>query len=170
MSAATSSPVGPRPHGSLSPGAAILGGTLVVGILDLADAIVFFGLRAGIPFRTMTPRVLRSIASGWLGREAFQGGAWIPILGLASHFFIAFGIVTVFYVASRIFGALRARPFLIGPLYGILVYFIMNLVVVPLSAAGGRWPPAMAVLVNGLLIHALGVGLPSALVARAARG
>jgi hypothetical protein len=44
----------------------------------------------------------------------------------------------------------------------------MNYIVLPLSAAGGAGPGSMAVVLNGLLIHALGVGLPAALVARAA--
>jgi hypothetical protein len=44
----------------------------------------------------------------------------------------------------------------------------MSFVVVPLSAIGAR-SPSTGVLLNGLLIHALGVGLPAALSARAAR-
>jgi hypothetical protein len=49
----------------------------------------------------------------------------------------------------------------------VVVYAVMNLAVVPLSAAevGKPSPPVIA---NGLLIHMLGVGLPSALFARAA--
>ena len=54
-----------------------------------------------------------------------------------------------------------------GLLYGVVAYAVMNLVVVPLSAAG-RSTFSLPVLVNGLLIHAFGVGLPSALFARAA--
>ena len=45
----------------------------------------------------------------------------------------------------------------------------MNLVVLPLSAAG-RGRTATAVIVNGVLIHMLGVGVPSAVSARAAEG
>jgi hypothetical protein len=44
----------------------------------------------------------------------------------------------------------------------------MNLVVVPLSRIGGSFGPPLPVLVNGLLIHIVGVGLPAALAARAA--
>jgi hypothetical protein len=43
----------------------------------------------------------------------------------------------------------------------------MYYVVVPLSAAGNP-PPTLPVMLNGVLGHALGVGLPSALFARAA--
>jgi len=45
----------------------------------------------------------------------------------------------------------------------------MNLVVVPHSAIGAGGLPKGAALVNGLLIHMFGVGVPAALAARAAR-
>lgn len=50
-------------------------------------------------------------------------------------------------------------------LYGLVVYAVMNFIVLPLSAAPPRNAPAGAVLLNGLLIHVFGVGLPSALSA-----
>ena len=46
---------------------AILWGTLAVGTLDALDAIVFFGLRGVTPLR-----IFQSIASGLLGRAAYQ--------------------------------------------------------------------------------------------------
>lgn len=147
----------------MSPARAILYGTLTVGVLDLLDALVFFGLRGVAPIL-----ILQSIASGLLGRTAYEGGAGTAVLGIALHFFIAFAIVTTYVLASRRIHAIARRPFVYGPLYGLLVYAVMNLVVVPLSAAvvdSKTWP----VIVNGLLIHMLGVGLPSALTARAVR-
>jgi hypothetical protein len=44
----------------------------------------------------------------------------------------------------------------------------MNLVVIPLSAIGPQ-RFVFGPLVNGLLIHVLGIGIPSALFAAAAR-
>jgi hypothetical protein len=146
----------------MSTGRALLVGTLLVGTLDILDAFIFFGLRGVAPVR-----ILQSIASGWLGKGAFTGGTPVAILGIATHYFIAFGIVATFLGASRLVPALARHPFVTGPLYGLAVYAVMNYVVIPLSAAASR-PPAPPVLVNGLLIHMLGVGLPSALVARMA--
>jgi hypothetical protein len=148
---------------SLSPAQAVLLGTLTVGVLDLIDAMVFFGLRGVAPVR-----ILQSIAAGLLGRDAFRGGPATAALGALLHFFIAFGIVCVYYLVSRRLGILTRHPVLCGLLYGVLVFVIMNRVVIPLSAAV-MGPMSLPVLVNGLLIHALGVGLPSALFARAAR-
>ena len=48
---------------------AILWAGLIAGTLDITDALVFYGLR-GVP----PVRLLQNIASGLLGRDAFQGG------------------------------------------------------------------------------------------------
>jgi hypothetical protein len=147
----------------MSRGRALLYGTLAVGILDILDAFVFFGLRGARPIR-----ILQSIAAGLLGRASFNGGWKTAALGLALHFFIAFVIVLVFMLASRLLPALARQALAWGPIYGIAVYLVMTFIVVPASAAAGgvpSWPVAL----NGLLIHMFGVGLPAALAARAAR-
>jgi len=150
----------------MTPTRAILFGGLTVGALDGLDAIVFFGLRNDVgPLR-----IFKGIAGGLLGREAATAGDWpTALLGVVLHFTIATTIVTVFYLASRSLPFLTRRPLVWGPLYGIAVYLTMNVVVVPLSALHGTGlPHALPVLLNGILIHILGVGTPSALFARAA--
>lgn len=150
----------------LSAGKAILYGTLVVGILDGLDAILFFGLRSGA-----TPtRIFQAIAAGILGRPAAtQGGVSTALLGVLLHFFIAFCVVTTFYLVSRRARILTRHPIVFGVLYGVAVYVVMNYVVIPISAIGTpQTATPLVVRINGLLIHALGVGLPSALFARAA--
>jgi hypothetical protein len=125
---------------------------------DILDAFVFFGLR-GVPLMT----IAQSIASGLLGRAAYGGGIPTAVLGLLLHFGIAFTIVCVYYAATQWLPALARRPLVFGPLYGLVVYGVMNYVVLPLSAAVvGSGPKPLPVLVNGLLIHMVGVGLPAA--------
>lgn len=148
----------------LSPLRAILCGGLTVGILDGLDAVIFFGLRGAPP-----ARIGQAIAAGLLGKAAFQGGAATALLGLGLHFVVATCIAAVYILASRGLPDLARRPFLWGPLYGIVAYLVMNFVVIPLSAASNNHKPAI-VVVNGLLVHIFGVGLPSALWARWAVG
>jgi hypothetical protein len=152
-----------RSRGSIGFGWALLIGTLAVGILDILDAIIFFGLRSGVA----PIRIFQSIASGLLGRSAFAGGWNTALLGLALHFFIAFTIVLVYLLASRRLTVLTRAPVAAGLLYGIAAYLVMNLIVIPLSAATPSVPP-WPVVVNGVLIHMFGVGLPASLAARAA--
>jgi hypothetical protein len=142
---------------------AVLYGTLVVGTLDALDAIVFFGARNGA--RPM--RIFQGIAAGLLGPGARQGGLKTAAIGAALHYFIAFGIVATYVLVSRRAAPLTRHAVICGVLYGLVVYAVMNLVVIPLSKIGGPSMPPAAVLANGLLIHMFGVGLPAALFARA---
>lgn len=150
----------------MTPSRAILLGGLTVGVLDILDAFVFFWLRSG----ARPARILQAIAAGLLGREAARaGGDATAALGLALHFFIAFAIVTVAVIAARRAPSLVRRPLVAGAVYGLLVYATMNYVVIPMSAAAGAGGlPPMPVLINGLLIHIFGVGIPAIWFARAA--
>src|SRR4051794_22558320 len=56
--------------GRLPAGRALLLGALTAGVVDLLDALVFFGLRGVRP-----SRILQSIAAGVLGRASYQGGS-----------------------------------------------------------------------------------------------
>ena len=142
---------------------AIAYGGLTVGILDLLDAFIFFGLRSGA--RPMA--ILHSIAAGFLGRDAARaGGVTTAIIGVFSHFLVAFCIVTVYLLASRVMPLLRKRWLVSGLLFGVAAYFVMTWFVVPMSNAGNGQItfalPVTPVMINGILIHAFGVGLPAA--------
>lgn len=102
-----------------------------------------------------------------MGREAFEGGVATALLGAVLHFTIAFAIVAVYFLASRRLPLLIRHAIVFGMLYGIAVCFVMNYVVIPLSAAS-RGAFSMPVFLNGILIHIFGVGLPAGLFARAA--
>ena len=136
--------------------------TIAVGTLDALDAIIFFGLRGATPVR-----IFQSIASGLLGRDAFQGDNRTAWIGVGLHYLIAFLIVLVFYMISRRMRFLTAQPVVAGVLYGIVAYGVMNYVVVPMSAAV-QGPFSLPVFANGILIHMFGVGLPTALIVRQA--
>jgi hypothetical protein len=60
--------------------------------------------------------------------------------------------------------ALWQRPLLYGPLYGVLLYGIMNYIVVPLSAARPGSRDAVWVAVR-IAVHALLIGTPCAIFA-----
>jgi hypothetical protein len=148
----------------VSPVRAALYGGLVAGALDLLDAFVFFGFYSG----AQPVGILQSIAAGWMGRNpARAGGIPTAMLGFFSHFMIATIFAAAYVWASGHIDILRKRWVICGLLYGLAAYFVMTWVVVPVSNAGGGISltlalPARPVLINGLLIHALGVGLPIA--------
>jgi uncharacterized membrane protein YagU involved in acid resistance len=145
-----------------TPARALVVGGLAVGVLDALDALLFFGLREVSP-----ARLFQGIAAGLLGRPAFEGGMATALLGVVIHFLIAFAVVATYHLAAGRWRRLAVQPWVFGPLYGLAVFAVMNLVVIPLSAIGAR-PLSPDVLLNGLLSHVFGVGLPAALSARAA--
>ncbi len=81
------------------------------------------------------------------------------------HFAISLVVATIYILASRRIAVLRTQWVLVGLLYGAAVWAVMNLVVLPLTAVGHS-PIPTAALANGLIGHALFVGLPSAFFAK----
>jgi uncharacterized membrane protein YagU involved in acid resistance len=146
---------------------AILLGGLAAGVLDLLDALVFSYLRSG----AMPTRILQAIASGLIGREAaVGGGAATAALGFVIHFCVATTMAACFVLLSRWWTIFTRRPVMMGILYGVGAYFFMNHVVLPLSAIRGGGSAPWPSFINGVLIHAFGVGLPIALITRAVLG
>jgi hypothetical protein len=145
--------------------APILIGGLVAGALDITYACVFSYVRSG-----RTPIVvLQSVASGALGRHAYDGGIKTAALGLAFHFLIALIAAAVFVLASRVIPFLITHAVIAGILYGVCVFAFMYCVVLRVSAIHlNIWPWSLpkSVFIGGLLIHMFGIGLPIALVAR----
>src|SRR6266478_8318225 len=89
---------------------AILLGGLIAGTLDISYACIFSYIRRG----TRPSVVLQSVASGALGRSAYEGGAKTAALGLAFHFLIALIAATVYYLASRVLRFMVTRPIICG--------------------------------------------------------
>jgi hypothetical protein len=138
---------------------AILTAGLVVGVLDILSAIVIWWQR-GVAVR----RGLQGIAAGLLGANSFEGGLVTAGLGLALHFFVAFMVVSVFYLASRKMEFLTIHPVAAGALYGIGVYMVMYWFVLPTAFPTFRhrmWNELLAVA-----IHISLIGLPCALIVR----
>jgi hypothetical protein len=131
---------------------AIFVGGLIAGALDLTSAFITFGW--GVP---------RAIAGGLLGRTAFQGGTGTYVLGVLLHFFIACSAAAIYYAASRRLEFMTEHAVVCGMFYGIAIFLVMNLVVLPLSALHAKGPYRLAGLIQGLLVHMIIIGLPIAL-------
>ena len=141
----------------------IVVGGLVAGTLDLTAAFVSAYLRSG----TKPLFICQLIASGALGRSAFDGGYKTALLGVLFHYLIDTTATVVFYLASRKLHFLIKWPVPVGLLYGVLVYLFMNFVVLPRSAiTPPRVAPTLSSRTIQLLIIMFCVGLPIALIVR----
>lgn len=141
----------------------VLLGGLVAGTFDITYACTFWYLKRGV----MPARVFRAVASGLLGDASFTGGGRTAALGLALHYFIATSMAVTYYLFARKWSDLWKQPWTYGPLYGVLLYGIMNYIVVPLSAANPGSRDLTWVLLS-IGVHAFLIGTPMALFARRA--
>lgn len=133
---------------------AIVTGGLIAGTLDAISAFLTFGW--GMTY---------GIASGLLGAKAFPaaggGGPAIWLLGLTLHFVIALSAAAIYGGASRRLPFLKEHPLVCGAFYGIGVFIVMNLVVLPWSAVPFPIGPfSVKALRIGLLMHVVLIGLP----------
>jgi len=151
--------VGRRPLGL---GRGILYGGLAVGVCDALDATLFTLALGGNPMRAW-----QAVASGFLRKEAYEGGMATVLLGLLIHFFIATCVATVYLLAARRLPMLWRKPWIWGPVYGVGVFFFMYFVVINIVFPTHK-PFELPTYLNGIIGHALLVGLPAALVARKA--
>ena len=142
---------------------AISWGGLIAGVLDAIDGVIAYGTQGLSPIQ-----VLQYIASGALGKSAFQGGLATAALGAGFHFIIAWVAAAVFVLASRRLEILKTHAVLAGLIYGAAVYFFMNYLVLPLSAVAPA-TSQLGLFLNGVIGHAVFVGLPIALFARRAQ-
>jgi hypothetical protein len=135
--------------------------TAVAGVLDITDACLYWAVTKGVS----PERIFQSVASGLLGKAAYAGGAATAALGLALHFAIMAVMVTAYVLASLRLPILTKRPIVMGLGYGLATYLVMNYVVLPLSAVGGKGPFVLANFINGVFAHLVLVGLTIALIA-----
>ncbi len=141
----------------------VLLGGLVAGSFDITYACTFWYLKGGV----LPPRVFQSVASGLLGDASFTGGWRTAALGLALHYFIATSMAVTYYLFARRWSGLWEKPFVYGPMYGVLLYGIMNYIVVPLSAANPGSRNLLWVLLS-IAVHAFLIGTPCAIFTRRA--
>ena len=134
----------------------ILVGGAIAGTLDEIAAFISLGWNV--------PRV---DAAGLLGPQVIHGTeVWVWILGLALHYFIAFAAAAIYCLASRKLGFLKDHFLVCGLFYGIAVFLVMYLVVMPLCAFHYIGPYTLRTLLEGIIVHMLLIGLPISLCLR----
>lgn len=137
----------------------IIVATSICGTLDILFAVILTLLRGKSP-----AAMLRFVASGPFP-SATDWGVAGSLLGLVVHFTLMAVMVTIFVIAARGRPHLVGMPFRAGIAYGVITYFVMNLIVVPLRFPAA-WPPKPLAIATQLFAHIVLVGLPTAYIAR----
>ena len=131
--------------------------TAISGTLDILLAMILT-----LWFGREIPDMLRFVASGPFpaATDMGTGGA---ILGLLVHFTLMAIMAAVFMWLVRLRPVLLDTPYRTGLAYGVLTYFAMNWLIVPLRF-GTPLPPKPLSIATQLFAHIVLVGIPFALI------
>jgi len=141
-------------------GKTIAEATALAGLLDIAAAALLASSSGMAP-----ARMLRGLAAGPFPQALHWGFAG-AVLGLVTHFVIMALMASVFMLAWRGIGFVRAHPLICGMLYGVGLWCVMYFIVLPM-----RWPTLFRThepkdVVIQLFCHVILVGLPMGWIAR----
>jgi hypothetical protein len=139
---------------------AILSGGGLCALLDGICVTLLYGAKGAKPIR-----VWQGVATSVLGPQAFRAGWSAGILGIGLHCLVALSAASAFVLVSRHAGILLRQSVLSGIFFGMLVFVVMNLVVVRLSAMP-KQPLNISVLTVQFAMHIFLVGLPISLLAK----
>lgn len=101
---------------------------LIAGTLDILAAILLYSY---ILHKTTAIKILQSIASGIFKKDAYTGGSQMALYGLLLHYFIALIFAWFYFTIYPYFSFIKKNTLFSGILYGIFVWIVMNLVVLP---------------------------------------
>jgi len=132
--------------------------TAISGTLDILFAMILT-----LWFGRQIPNMLRSVASGPFPAATDMGTSG-EILGLVVHFALMAIMATALVLLVRWRPQVAGTPLLTGIAFGLITYFIMNWLVVPLRF-GIPLPPKPLSIATQLFAHIVLVGIPMANVA-----
>ena len=133
---------------------------LLAGTLDITAAIVRFY----IEHKQEPIPLFRYIASGLFGKETASTGRLMIVWGIVIHYMIAFLFTAFLFLIYPKLIAWLKNKFLTGFLYGLFIWAVMNLVMVPFSKIN-EFPSDTKQSIIAALILIFMIGLPVALMA-----
>lgn len=137
----------------------IVTATAIAGTLDILAAFILAGLNGVSPVQ-----VLQFVASGPFGDVTFAHPAYAAA-GLLVHFAIMACMAAAYFLASTRLPILRRSPVRSGVIYGLLLWFVMYWIVMPMRWPDNGVPSGARTIAAQLFCHIVLVGIPIALVA-----
>lgn len=133
----------------------------LVGTLDIIAAFVdYYIITANGP-----AGVLRFIASGVFGNEAFKGSSIMIWWGLFFHYLIAFGLTGFFFWLYSRIKSMAEYPVSTAIVYSIFMWIVTTQVIMPLSNTPPM-PFEYWKAVKAILILLFMMGLPLSFIAK----
>jgi hypothetical protein len=134
---------------------AVLLTALVAGTLDITAAITYYCFIV----KALGPqKLLMGIAAGALGNSIFWNQPMTALTGLFFHYLIALGFTASYFTLYGFIPFLGKHKIISGLLFGLLVWVLMNLVVLPLSRVHHYPIRLQAALIGaGILVCCIGI-------------
>jgi hypothetical protein len=136
---------------------------LIAGTLDILAALIIYDL---ILQKTTSIKILQSIASGIFKKEAYSGGSQMALYGLLLHYLIALTFAWFYFTIYPYFKLLKKNTLLSGILYGIFVWIVMNLLILPTVFPALPEKHLDFPLILSILILIFCIGIPIAFITR----
>ena len=129
---------------------------MLVGSLDILAAFANYYIKTG-----KDPLVvLKYIASAVFGPSVYTSGTGMIVAGLVFHFIVAFMWTLFFFLIYRKLKLYSWNRVLTAVVYGMVIWVVMNLAVVPLTRAStGPFVLKQAIISALILIFAIGLPL-----------
>lgn len=133
---------------------------LIAGTLDILAAFAYYYIKTG-----KNPlHVLGFVAKTVLGNSITANETVIQVTGLLFHFCIAFAWTLIFFWLLPKIKWLRSNAVIAGLVYGIFVWVMMNLVIMPLYRGTAYQYTNAQSLIVGVVTLMLAIGLPVSVI------
>ena len=140
---------------------AIITALIIAGTLDMLSAIVIYDL---VMHRVTTMQILDGIAAALFGKTIIGNETVMAFIGLLLHYFITFCFVVFYFLLYPRIPLLQKNKIISGLLYGVIVWAIMNLLVVP-TATGNHYHFLYPAFLRQILPLMFCIGLPISFIA-----
>lgn len=142
----------------------ILRAGLIVGTQDILAACLHYYLKT----HDNPIMVLRFVASGIFGDDAYRGSSQMAIWGFLFHYIIAFAFTLLFFLLYRRVQFIRLLGIFSGIVYGAFMWSITQFIVIPLSRIPNVAPLTFSNAVIAISILIVCIGVPLYYMARKA--
>lgn len=131
---------------------------LLCGTLDALSAIV---LNPTIPVAA----IFKYIASGFFGNTAFAGSTNMVVYGVLFHYLIALVFAVMLFTTYPFFIRLLRNKVILALVFGLLIWVVMNLVVVPYLSHIPVKPMKLAGALKNIAALIVSFGFPISFIA-----
>jgi hypothetical protein len=133
---------------------------LLVGTFDILAAFIDVYIKSG---KFIPLRILRFIAGGIFGKDASNGGMVMALAGLVFHYLFALLFTAVFFWIFPKFKFAAKNKIITGVVYGVFIWAVMNLVVLPLSKIPAGPINISSAAIDSLIL-VICIGIPLAFI------